>query len=143
MSASASHQSPVVLQRQQSARQQHHRQPSTSSRHTHTSSRGGDYPSGTPREPDAPRHSSSGPRPSQSRQMPDAHHHGSGAPQNGPGAHAQQDDQRNMQMQRTKKTTITGVSGTWHLGKTIGAGSMGKVKLAKKADGSEQVGVHR
>ena len=41
--------------------------------------------------------------------------------------------------QRPRKTTINGVTGTWVLGKTIGAGSMGKVKIARKLDGSEQV----
>lgn len=41
--------------------------------------------------------------------------------------------------QRPRKTSIHGSSGTWILGKTIGAGSMGKVKLARKSDGSEQV----
>lgn len=41
--------------------------------------------------------------------------------------------------QRPKKTSIQGSTGTWVLGKTIGAGSMGKVKLARKSDGSEQV----
>ncbi|KAI9827559.1 MAG: serine/threonine-protein kinase KIN2 [Thelocarpon impressellum] len=40
-----------------------------------------------------------------------------------------------------RRTTITGQSGTWALGKTIGAGSMGKVKLAKKTDTGEQVAV--
>ncbi|KAI9893534.1 MAG: serine/threonine-protein kinase KIN2 [Vezdaea aestivalis] len=40
-----------------------------------------------------------------------------------------------------RRTTITGQSGTWVLGKTIGAGSMGKVKLAKKPDTGEQVAV--
>ncbi|KAI5855674.1 kinase-like domain-containing protein [Tricharina praecox] len=43
--------------------------------------------------------------------------------------------------QRPRKTSIQGPSGTWNLGKTIGAGSMGKVKLARRADGSEQVAV--
>ncbi|RPB10851.1 Pkinase-domain-containing protein [Morchella conica CCBAS932] len=43
--------------------------------------------------------------------------------------------------QRPRKTSIHGSSGTWILGKTIGAGSMGKVKLARKSDGSEQVAV--
>jgi hypothetical protein len=38
-----------------------------------------------------------------------------------------------------KRTTIPAPSGTWVLGKTIGAGSMGKVKLAKRAEGGEQV----
>lgn len=37
------------------------------------------------------------------------------------------------------RTTIPTQSGKWILGKTIGAGSMGKVKLAKKEDSSEQV----
>lgn len=37
------------------------------------------------------------------------------------------------------RTTIPTQSGKWILGKTIGAGSMGKVKLARKEDGSEQV----
>lgn len=36
------------------------------------------------------------------------------------------------------RTTIPTQSGKWILGKTIGAGSMGKVKLAKKEDGGEQ-----
>ena len=39
-----------------------------------------------------------------------------------------------------RRTTITAPStGTWALGKTIGAGSMGKVKLAKNAETGEQV----
>lgn len=37
------------------------------------------------------------------------------------------------------RTTIPTQSGKWILGKTIGEGSMGKVKLARKEDGSEQV----
>ncbi|ETS78192.1 hypothetical protein PFICI_10254 [Pestalotiopsis fici W106-1] len=40
---------------------------------------------------------------------------------------------------RTTRTLIPTQSGKWILGKTIGAGSMGKVKLAKKEDGTEQV----
>jgi len=38
-----------------------------------------------------------------------------------------------------RRTTITASTGTWMLGKTIGAGSMGKVKLAKNAETGEQV----
>jgi serine/threonine protein kinase len=39
-----------------------------------------------------------------------------------------------------RRTTITAPStGTWTLGKTIGAGSMGKVKLAKHSETGEQV----
>lgn len=37
------------------------------------------------------------------------------------------------------RTTVPTQSGKWLLGKTIGEGSMGKVKLARKEDGSEQV----
>lgn len=37
------------------------------------------------------------------------------------------------------RTTITTQTGNWVLGKTIGAGSMGKVKLAKRVEGGEQV----
>ncbi|KAK6542190.1 serine/threonine-protein kinase KIN2 [Orbilia ellipsospora] len=43
--------------------------------------------------------------------------------------------------QKPRKTTLQGVTGTWILGKTIGAGSMGKVKIARKSDGSEQCAV--
>lgn len=43
--------------------------------------------------------------------------------------------------QRTSRTSIPTQSGKWILGKTIGAGSMGKVKLARKEDGTEQVGI--
>ncbi|KAF1911761.1 serine/threonine protein kinase-like protein Kin1 [Ampelomyces quisqualis] len=41
-----------------------------------------------------------------------------------------------------RRTTVTAPStGTWALGKTIGAGSMGKVKLAKHVETAEQVAV--
>ncbi|KAJ4341853.1 Serine/threonine-protein kinase [Didymella glomerata] len=47
-----------------------------------------------------------------------------------------------MQQQPKRRTTITAPStGTWALGKTIGAGSMGKVKLAKHNETGEQVAV--
>lgn len=39
------------------------------------------------------------------------------------------------------RTTVPAKTGNWILGKTIGAGSMGKVKLAKRAEGGEQVRV--
>ena len=41
--------------------------------------------------------------------------------------------------QSRTRTTIPTQSGKWILGKTIGAGSMGKVKLARKEDSNEQV----
>lgn len=40
-----------------------------------------------------------------------------------------------------RRTTITAQTGQWSLGKTIGAGSMGKVKLAKNLETGEQVAV--
>nr|KMM67987.1 protein kinase kin1 [Coccidioides posadasii RMSCC 3488] len=43
--------------------------------------------------------------------------------------------------QTRRRTTITASSGQWALGKTIGAGSMGKVKLAKNVETGEQVAV--
>lgn len=51
-------------------------------------------------------------------------------------------DARTVQQQPVNKrrTTITApATGTWALGKTIGAGSMGKVKLAKNVETEEQV----
>ncbi|KAI9722257.1 MAG: hypothetical protein M1812_001729 [Candelaria pacifica] len=38
-----------------------------------------------------------------------------------------------------RRTTISAQTGQWALGKTIGAGSMGKVKLARNLDNGEQV----
>ena len=38
-----------------------------------------------------------------------------------------------------RRTTIVAQTGEWVLGKTIGAGSMGKVKLAKNLETGEQV----
>jgi serine/threonine protein kinase KIN1/2 len=39
-----------------------------------------------------------------------------------------------------RRTSIPTSTGTWLLGKTIGQGSMGKVKIAKNAETGEQVG---
>lgn len=46
-------------------------------------------------------------------------------------------------IQPRRRTTITTPTGTWALGKTIGAGSMGKVKIAKNIETGEQVGFPR
>ncbi|EON67428.1 CAMK/CAMKL/KIN1 protein kinase [Coniosporium apollinis CBS 100218] len=43
--------------------------------------------------------------------------------------------------QGRRRTTIDATTGQWHLGKTIGAGSMGKVKLARNLETGEQVAV--
>lgn len=42
-------------------------------------------------------------------------------------------------LDKKRRATIKSRSGTWELGKTIGAGSMGKVKLARHAETHEQV----
>ena len=42
---------------------------------------------------------------------------------------------------RRRRTTVTAQTGQWSLGKTIGAGSMGKVKLARNLDSGEQVAI--
>lgn len=42
-----------------------------------------------------------------------------------------------------RRTTISAQTGHWSLGKTIGAGSMGKVKLAKNLETGEQVRPNR
>ena len=42
-----------------------------------------------------------------------------------------------------RRTTITTPTGQWALGKTIGAGSMGKVKLAKNTETGEQVRIFK
>lgn len=47
--------------------------------------------------------------------------------------------QANVPAQPKRRTTITTPTGNWALGKTIGAGSMGKVKLAKNIETGEQV----
>lgn len=42
-------------------------------------------------------------------------------------------------VQTKRRTMITTPSGQWALGKTLGAGSMGKVKVGKNMDTGEQV----
>ncbi|KAH0544092.1 hypothetical protein FGG08_001710 [Glutinoglossum americanum] len=67
---------------------------------------------------------------------------GGSTPVHTPGGTASQSD-RHMPSSGSKqrRTTINASTGHWVLGKTIGAGSMGKVKLAKKLEGGEQVAV--
>ncbi|KAL7266428.1 Serine/threonine-protein kinase [Rhizina undulata] len=153
MSASAPQQAPVVLQRQQSTRHPHQRQLSTSSARTQSSAaRGppddavalGPLPS---RDPEisrlAPPFVTAVTRPSHTRQA-SAMSEMTTASTNGNSAHMSGADDGSRQahpQQRPRKTSVAGISGTWILGKTIGAGSMGKVKLARKSDGTEQVAV--
>jgi serine/threonine protein kinase KIN1/2 len=48
-------------------------------------------------------------------------------------------ESRNAGKAARSRTTIPAQTGNWVLGKTIGAGSMGKVKLARRVEGGEQV----
>jgi len=57
----------------------------------------------------------------------------------GPASHTAVDPPPASAKHSRSRTTVPTQSGKWILGKTIGAGSMGKVKLARKEDGSEQV----
>lgn len=142
MSVPAPHQSPVILQRQHSSHHHHQRQPSSTSRHAGPPSRGGDNGglnlSARDAETSRLMPTSTG---GSHRPMPATTASGTSGT-NGTSSHVPPaiDDPRQLHhMQRSRKTSIHGPSGTWNLGKTIGAGSMGKVKLARKADGSEQV----
>ncbi|RBR25925.1 uncharacterized protein FIESC28_01198 [Fusarium coffeatum] len=56
-----------------------------------------------------------------------------------PSNHADAPPRASTSKHARSRTVIPTQSGKWMLGKTIGAGSMGKVKLARKEDGSEQV----
>ncbi len=64
--------------------------------------------------------STAGLAPSGGKSQPDAISHGNGG-------------------SSKRRTTISAQTGQWALGKTIGAGSMGKVKLAKNLETGEQV----
>ena len=48
-------------------------------------------------------------------------------------------EQKPSGRQGRSRSVIPAATGHWLLGKTIGAGSMGKVKLAKRAEGGEEV----
>ncbi|KAL6401326.1 CAMK/CAMKL/KIN1 protein kinase [Ilyonectria robusta] len=61
------------------------------------------------------------------------------APQQQQYGHADAPPLASVSKHARSRTIIPTQSGKWILGKTIGAGSMGKVKLARKEDGSEQV----
>lgn len=150
MSTQGPQQAPIVVQRQHSTRtttttpsraaSQHVRTTSSSTRSGATAGRAAEAgPSSiATRDPDTVRiatgTASSSHRPGHSRQaslMTESTTNGTSS--NSAGL----EDRHNPPRQR--KTTIHGATGTWVLGKTVGAGSMGKVKLAKKQDGSEQV----
>ncbi|RKF62438.1 Protein kinase kin1 [Erysiphe neolycopersici] len=88
--------------------------PKGESRHQHRSSRHGNHPSQTTTM--APNYT-------------------------GPGPIASAHDSRHGTRSGKSRTTVPAPSGNWVLGKTIGAGSMGKVKLARKLETGEEVAV--
>jgi len=100
-----------------------HRRSSTRSNHSHH------HHHQQPDMPAAPVANGAGPVTATATAPPA--HGVAGAPDNRPSATAAKHGR--------SRTTIPTQSGKWILGKTIGAGSMGKVKLARKEDGSEQV----
>ncbi|KAK2738861.1 serine/threonine-protein kinase KIN2 [Myotisia sp. PD_48] len=105
---------------------------------------------------DHPRDGSSSRRPDQTR----THHRTSSRPTNhrysadmsrsngpvdaqtsGSASHHLAPNGSSITAQPKRRTTISTPSGQWALGKTIGAGSMGKVKLAKNLETGEQVAI--
>jgi serine/threonine protein kinase KIN1/2 len=58
-----------------------------------------------------------------------------------PSAHAEPSSASAYPVAGRRRTSITTQTGTWQLGKTIGQGSMGKVKLAKNNETGEQVAI--
>lgn len=58
-----------------------------------------------------------------------------------PSVHAEPSSASTHPAAGRRRTSITTQTGTWQLGKTIGQGSMGKVKLAKNNETGEQVAI--
>jgi len=154
MSTQAPQQAPIVVQRQHSTRTtsttsraapQHVRTTSSSTRPSVIPGRGAEAgPSSiATRDPDTVRlgtgTSSSSHRPSHSRQASAMSESITNGASSGHMASVEDRQPNHHNSPRQRKTTIHGATGTWILGKTVGAGSMGKVKLAKRLDGSEQV----
>ncbi|KAI4759802.1 Pkinase-domain-containing protein [Aureobasidium sp. EXF-12344] len=103
------------------------RQPST--HHTRSASAAAAPSAGTPARSDSTRNAASA---SQSRYHSQEMHTPSSN-----GTHAAAASGSNVR----RRTTIDATTGHWDLGKTIGAGSMGKVKLARNKETGEQVAV--
>lgn len=59
----------------------------------------------------------------------------------GPGPIVSNHESRHGTRSERSRTTVPAPSGNWVLGKTIGAGSMGKVKLARKLETGEEVAI--
>ncbi|KAL6352762.1 hypothetical protein LRP88_13235 [Fusarium phalaenopsidis] len=103
------------------------RGPDPSRAHRRSSSRSKSNNHQSPHPEMAPSATTSNGAGSQNAAQPQQHGHADAPPRPSTSKHAR------------SRTVIPTQSGKWMLGKTIGAGSMGKVKLARKEDGSEQV----
>ncbi|KAF3928887.1 hypothetical protein ABW20_dc0110089 [Dactylellina cionopaga] len=134
--------SPGSVHRSQSTRATGHVRQSSVNRTQTTSGRPENYQHSSRRDPD--QHSSRmQPPPASYDRRPDHNRQPSNmsdAPSSMAGTPGSVDEP-GRSSQKPRKTTLQGVTGTWVLGKTIGAGSMGKVKIARKSDGSEQCAV--
>lgn len=64
------------------------------------------------------------------------------SPTAAPSAHPERPSTSGNASMGRRRTSIITMTGTWWLGKTIGQGSMGKVKLAKNIETGEQVCEH-
>lgn len=127
------------IPRSQSTRTPTHSRQTSINRTPSSAYHRGDPPAASRRESDyISRGDSSGRRPDHSRQpsnMANSVTNGGSSSSSAP----VDESGRSMAPAKQRKTTIQGISGTWILGKTIGAGSMGKVKIARKVDSAEQV----
>ena len=119
--------------------QQNLAKPPSSSHRSSSRDRGQDAPPPYRTESVRTAHRSSSSRQDSSRYQYNAPTQGSShsRPANGAGPESLNRPQPPTQGKR--RTTIDTQTGHWSLGKTIGAGSMGKVKLAKNVDTGEQV----
>ncbi|KAJ6259459.1 hypothetical protein Dda_5096 [Drechslerella dactyloides] len=130
------------VHRSHSTRTTHRQSASISRTQAPVSARSDNYQHSTRREPDQ-QHPSRMPPPASYDRRPDHNRQPSNmsdAPSSMAGTPGSVDES-GRPSQKPRKTTLQGVTGTWVLGKTIGAGSMGKVKIARKSDGSEQCAV--
>lgn len=154
VSASASYQQAQRSQHQRRASSSHRSgNPAPSPQHDYDTTRIASHPKRSPsrdiargHDPSRPHRRSSSrsnhPHPHHPPDMPSA---AAASPAPPPSSHgrsshtAVEPQPSHATKQSRSRTTIPTQSGKWILGKTIGAGSMGKVKLARKEDGSEQV----
>lgn len=94
---------------------------------------------GTPHRSDSARNPPAAARHTHARQHSDAPIPAPSSMVNGGNPETMSRHTTNTSTSTRRRTTIEATTGIWELGKTIGAGSMGKVKLAKNRETNEQV----